>query len=766
MPRSLVAVLAVLTGLLVAAWVVALAYRRPAGDDTERASPVVPPSRGPVVRADAPWGEIAGRVSDLDGRAVAGALVVAQDLRGFGGLARSGADGRYAISLMRCDRTDPRWPDRGWAQARVPAADAEILVAATADGFTRSNTRRVTAHRGATVEVGPLALYRGGRIEGRVVDAAGREVPARVRVLSVESKDRVDGMQALPPAYPADFVDAPPGRGFVLAPVGPGTVELWATAPGVGTAHGTVEVGEGRTVTVDLPVKVEIHIAGRVVDDAGAGVAGCRVVCRPDAVRTDGPATKVRIPKRPGEVAREDGSVPDEGVLAGRPLATDTDADGRFWFYGVRDGAKHIVSIGDLPAIAVAGVLPGTGDLVLVVPAPRDLTGSVRDAASGAPVAGAALRLFPASERGFLQMTRPLGLADAGRSGPATVADGTFRLPRVFPGSYVLHVTRAGFEVAEVPVDVPGGAAAPVAMDVRLVTAARVEGTVTTQDGRAAAGARLDVSPAPVASLRPGARQGPWSGRVVATADAAGAFAIEGLPAGVDLVLRASDREGRSYRGALNLSRSERRREDVRLRDPATLAVRVRPATGGALAGHPVRLRGIDDPDVVVNAETDEDGIARIEHLPPGRFKVEATDELEDASSPGVAARIATLDLGSGAETPFDVVVPDITVVHGTLTFDADLDRAAGPQANRPVDPNRERENVPAARIGFGPTAATPDHFRPLLFEVRDGTYRGRVPPGRYHVHIAYPGRRYEIAEPVVVPATPDLNLDWALPLD
>ena len=742
MRRSLVPVLSLLTAVLIAALIAVLVHRsrasRPGGDP----GPVAPPPQGSVVRADAAWGEVTGRVSDLDGHAIADALVVAQDLHGFGGLARSGPDGRYRLELMPCDRTRPRWPDRGWAQHVTPQASAEILVAAAAEGFTRSNTRRAVVQRGATAEIGPLALYRGGRIEGRVVDAAGHEIPARVRVLAVTSKDSFDGMQALPPAFPTDFVEAAPGRGFVVAPVGPGTVELWATAPGLGTAHGTVEVGEGRTVTVDMPVKGAIHVAGRVVDAAGGPVAACRVVCRPEAVRTEQPAAKVRIPKRPGAVAAEDGSVPDEGVLAGRPLATDTDAQGRFWFYGLRDGAKHAVSIADAPDIALTGVLPGASDLVLVVPARQELTITVHDAASGAPVAGASLRLLSRSQRGFLQMTRPLGLADAGRSGPATAADGRFRLGGVFPGAYVLHVTRAGFEVAEAPVDVAAGA--PATIDVRLEPAAILEGTVTTPDGGAAAGAELVLVAAPVTSLRPGARQGPWSGRLFAKADAAGSFVFEGLPAGVALVLRASDGNGRSFRATVSLSRSERRREDVRLREPATLAVRVRPSTRGALAGHPVRLHGLDDPDVDVVAETGADGVVRVANLPPGRYEVLATDPAEDAARPDVAARVATLDLTPGEETPFDVTVPDVTAVHGTIAF--------------------EEEAVPAARIGFGPLDGTPDHYRPLLFEVSDGRYAGRVPPGRYHVHIAYPGRRFEIPEPVEVTAAAEQTLDWRVP--
>lgn len=322
----------------------------------------------------------------------------------------------------------------------------------------------------------------------------------------------------------------------------------------------------------------------------------------------------------------------------------------------------------------------------------------------------------------------------------------------MFAGEHVLYVTRAGFEVAEMPVTVASSAAAGAAataatatvrVDVRLVPAARLEGVVTTPDGRPAAGANLVVVPAPVASLRPSGGAGPWSGRLFATADAAGAFVLDGLPADTDLVLRASDRDGRSSRAPVRLGRSERRREEVRLRDPATIAVRVRPATAGAVAGHPVRLRGLDDPDVEVAVETDADGVARVTHLPPGRYEVLATDPAEDAARPDVAARVATIDLASGVETAHAVAVADVTIVRGAVVVDG--------------------VPVRAARIGFGPLAGTPDHFRPLLFEARDGVYSGRVPPGSYHVHVAFPGFRREIAEPVVVPAVPEHVLDWDL---
>jgi len=87
--------------------------------------------------------------------------------------------------------------------------------------------------------------------------------------------------------------------------------------------------------------------------------------------------------------------------------------------------------------------------------------------------------------------------------------------------------------------------------------------------------------------------------------------------------------------------------------------------------------------------------------------------------------------------------VPDVSVIRGTVTLDGLPTRTA--------------------KVGLGPLAGTPDHFRPLIFDVSQGTFSGRVPPGAYHVHVRIPGKRFELEEPLVVASAPlktiDLNL-------
>ncbi|MHC4859698.1 MAG: hypothetical protein ACYTDY_06370, partial [Planctomycetota bacterium] len=78
---------------LVVAGAAALAWLTLEGPAPGPAPPPAPIPPGPSLRGDAAWGELAGRVANMDGAPVPDALVIAQDLRGFGGLVRTGPDG-------------------------------------------------------------------------------------------------------------------------------------------------------------------------------------------------------------------------------------------------------------------------------------------------------------------------------------------------------------------------------------------------------------------------------------------------------------------------------------------------------------------------------------------------------------------------------------------------------------------------------------------------------------------------------------------------
>jgi len=175
----------------------------------------------------------------------------------------------------------------------------------------------------------------------------------------------------------------------------------------------------------------------------------------------------------------------------------------------------------------------------------------------------------------------------------------------------------------------------------------------------------------------------------------------------------------------------------------STLTVSVLPKSRGTREGHPIRLVGIDDPDIDVELASDIDGSGRVTNLPAGRYKLLAVDAREDQSRPDVQARIREISVNPGSSQVLEIEVPDVTMLKGTVSLDG----------------------LPAqvAKIGFGPIEGTSDHFRPLLFDVSNGAFQGQVPPGIYHVHVRTPGKRFEYPDPVVVPNAPTQRLDLAL---
>jgi hypothetical protein len=96
------------------------------------------------------------------------------------------------------------------------------------------------------------------------------------------------------------------------------------------------------------------------------------------------------------------------------------------------------------------------------------LTGSVRDAVDGHPLAGALL--VATDVRGEVV------------SSGTSAADGAFALADLVPGGYTLVVNAAGYRPAALPVDVAPGATD--ACEIRLEPGARLRGVINTATGR------------------------------------------------------------------------------------------------------------------------------------------------------------------------------------------------------------------------------------------------------------------------------------------
>ncbi len=302
-----------------------------------------------------------GRVVDEAGRPVADAAVEAQVAGLFEPLtATSDAAGAFALVL-------PGEAARFFARAPGHAQPAPVE----------------RAYGGAPFEL-VLELARAGELKGRVLDPrANGFAGVRVEALPVAggaavtaTTDRA-GRFRFPSLLPGAYRCRAVATGYVPAEAGP--LEL---RPGEVRDLGDLRLARGR------------ELRGRVLDEAGAPVAGARVEYGPA-----GGALGDHV------LSDERGTFVIEG-LAGEPLDVRARAEGY--------------------RPATLRVAPGSADVALVLARPSLLTGVVLDEA-GAPIAGAWLAVLGAAQR-------------TGR----TAEDGSFALPSddEQPRTVLVHAPR------------------------------------------------------------------------------------------------------------------------------------------------------------------------------------------------------------------------------------------------------------------------------------------------------------------------------------
>ncbi len=730
----------------------------------------------PSARQDAwfdttlPWGTVVGRVLDHGGQGVGGATVLAQDLRGFGGMATTDASGAYRMTLQPLVELGAAWPGRRWARTGVPPLNAPLFLAAKHPDFVHTSLAEVEITRGKDHEAPPLTLWRGGVVRGRVTaSAGGGPVPARVRVVGVApAGPRPPGLEGIGAGHPKAWTQTEADGSFAIAGVAPGRIELWATAPGQGGGSAVATLPEGGEVRVRLVVDLQVHLAGRVVDAQGRAVAGVAVACNRESAPGKQPGrTPVREdPRQPGRFVPGDprkvadrirpfgrrprsGRAPADDSALERArrrgaFRTTTDASGTFAFFAVDPGRRYTVQLVGASGHAgtvLTGLQPSRGDLILRMPIRRAVAGHIVSAADGAPIRGCVLQLLPAATASYLVRSLPLDRRLKQEAVPHSGDDGRFTIPDCFPGEHELLCIAPGFELARARVLVAGaGGKAPKPLEIRMEPGAGLRGRLQRLDGKPCREAWIAATAVRRGEGRPAPGSVTWVGRLRATAEEGGAFQLTGLPAGVPLRITARDADGGCFHVETEFSAGEVRETDVMLAAPSRMVVKLTPRGGGTRAGHRVRIQGIDDPSIDLEVHSDEDGMVRVKDVPPGRYRVAAVHPKEDKSRAAVRARILEVDLRSGQEVQLPIEVPDYTLVTGVV---------------------RVRGKSPAvARVGFGPIAGTSDHFEPLLLDVRQGRFTARIPPGTYHVNVNLPGKRFELPEPVVVPEEPTASLD------
>lgn len=585
--------------------------------------------------------------------------------------------------------------------AGIPAGDGYELRASAGDSVCERLDVAVEAERWN--DSGALRLAPGARLRGRV--AGPGEVP-------LEGARVVAGPGLEPMLTGAD------GRfDFGLVAAGRRSVDA-EHAGHAGRGGVTVDLAPGRETDVAIALETARSIFGRVVDPAGAPVAGVQL----EAERLDEQPSPFRVSGAAAE-SRADGSFAIEGLAAGR--------------YDVRARPPGYRSL------HASGVEAGREEaLVLVLELGAEVRGVAVDAATAEPVEVARFGL----ER--RRPGSPPGQPERAFAPVATAAEGGGRfclradVPPGFQFRVVGFAEGRPFATSDWLDLANGGVVEGV--ELRFERAAALSVAVVAADGAPVQGARVEAWDLPRSADRMHAL---WGGkRAEAESDASGIAVLPPQPAASLRLV------GRKPGFAVT----------VALAVPPAVAgepIRMQLARGGTLHGVVRDLDGAPVPGVSVWANgssgqfatgwTGADGHFRFPHLAAGRYRLSA--ELDSGEDDVVMVR------GVRGEDPerayaFLVVEGGETIAH--LALDT---RARGAlEGTVRIDGRAQAGLEVLARplpgpAGFGPSAR---------IEVRNapaddaGRFRfARLPPGDYFLTVLAGMRaEYEGIECTVAP--------------
>ena len=446
-------------------------------------------------------GELAGRVVDADGVAIADATLAASVdplVFGQGGFevrkGSSDAEGRFVLGAVLAGEVDLAFAGRGVLE----------------------RTLACTVRDGERTELGDVVLKRGATLSG-VVRWPDGSPAANATVRADFDPAALGGMSALNAMQGArgEAVADTEGR-FTIVGLGKGPFLVSASAapePGASkhrASEGGVTPG-GRTLELVLAAPLALDL--RVVDASGMAVA----------------KAKVRAMENVGGVVR--------GLGGRTEIAREGAEPGRFRFDDLERGQWDLSATADgFTRADLSVALPGepsAPEVVIVLQRGGSVSGLVVDLA-GVPVAGASVQVAA-------NLQNVVSQAEQSTTQPvvaSSLADGSFRLSNLAAGQHKL-VARAdgtaGSEAVEVEVR-SGEETSSVLLTLRL--GGTLTGEVYAKDGTPAAGAQVLLQLA----------SDPLSQRFV-NSDRDGRFRVEHLTAGSYNVMhfpgsRAKSRSG------------------------------------------------------------------------------------------------------------------------------------------------------------------------------------------------------------------------------
>jgi protocatechuate 3,4-dioxygenase beta subunit len=714
---------------------------------------------------------LSGRVIDGRGQPVAAAVVV---------LATSSATAGTRLERTTADAAGH------FAVEGLPAGELDLTV--RAPGFAPTVLHQVTIPAGPAVkDLGPIALGAGLSLTGIVVDRDGQPVAAAA--IRTQAERSMPDLAS--PRFPPDEAKSGADGRFLIPGLSRGPA-LVLTVDQKGFATRTLT---GIKPPLREPLRIVLspasRLAGDVVDDAGAPLAGARLGVRGELnfalLRAAGPSAFLF----PSATADDDGhfelkdapsgkltlSARAPGFLPGTvpvELAPGASRDDlRVVLHRGATVGGRVVGPDGTPAVGAAVSLAGHGSFAGPTNSTASVDGDggyVLDAVPPGP------QTFQAALPGALPTVRDMtvrpgenrldfqlgsGLEISGRVvdpagaavGGASVTlgtgeplpetttsgdDGSFRFPGLRSGTYQLSGRAEGFAAAS--------------EEVRLAEVALKDVELRLTNGGAVAGRIVGLSPEQLSQVRVSAFQTvPDFGGPKVEPDAQGEYRLSDLPPGDWTVLASLGLPGRSARGQVQLPPGVPEvRLDLEFPAGFTLSGRLLRA-GQPLSGALVGASG-SDADMHGTAHTDTQGNFRIEGLKAGTYQL-------TAYSVGTAGQIHKESIEITGDREVEIDLPALNV-RGRVV-DADdgspvAEVAIGLEAVTP-DPSSFSSGLP------GPVKTGPDGTF-VLEAVAEGDYqivarKEGYAPGEAPVHLAAGGG----ADDVKVTLTPSAGLRFTV---
>ncbi len=521
-------------------------------------------------------GGVEGVLRDAKGGTVSGAIVASADAA-----ARTDGDGKWRIEALR--------------------EGLVSLTAASADGDRVARKDAVRVRKGAVAHA-DLVLQPETGIAGVVVDAATKRPISRARV------EALDDPYPMPSSTAAGRARTDSRGRFRL--VGLARREYRVAAWRTGYLVSSVPVTASSPAAG--PVRIALArggtISGRVVDEAGAGVAGVRVRTLPGQGRR---GMLLNHPTRapvPSAVTRSDGGSSSRASL--RVWRSPIVATRTGYVAAHREGLTATTARGK--------------PVTLVLRRGLEAHGRVVDE-SGAPVAAAEITLSRVEERRMAGAVMSGDDPDAMRTARSG-ADGRFSVAALDGGKYEATIKHPAYA----PLTVPGltirGPAPGEWNPFVLRPPAPVAGVVRNKKGDPVSGARINA----------------WgdAGSDEARTGAEGRFRLAGFPAGASLTLNV---EAEGFAPAKQAVKAPASDVAIVLSTAATVRGRVedagtrQPVADFSIGG---RVRGISY--IESRPVRSEDGTFEMPNVAPGKLTL-------NVEAPGyLAGSLSGIELGEG----------------------------------------------------------------------------------------------------------------------